>query len=218
MRRTILCLTVGGILWGGSLAALKQHGILRQEDKTRYVTPPISTIRPVVTDFENLIADSYWLLFLQMNGENLQIEDTSKRDYRHAYPTLDLITGLDPNFHEATLFGSWVLADGDRLEEALKLVKKAHALHPQDYRFPYQLGFLEFLYAKRYLEAARWFDLASSLPGAPPGTKRFAAGMYQKGSKSDLAKQTWMAIYKGSKDKHSRAIAERALRKLGVTL
>lgn len=216
MRRTLLCLLLGGLLWGASLMALAQHGSLRQEDRTRFVAPPLEAVRPVVTDFENLLADSYWLLFLQMNGENLQIEDVSKRDTTHAYPTLDLIAGLDPNFHEAVLFGSWVLADGEHLDEALKLVAKGQANHPTDYRYPYQRGFLEFLYGKRYLEAARAFEEAAALPGAPPGVARMAAFMYQRGSKTELAIRTWRSIHESSSDRHSRAIALRALKKLGA--
>lgn len=213
MRRTILGLALGAVLWGGSLVALQQQGKLRQEDATRYLVPPLEALAPIATDFENLIADSYWLLFLQMNGENL-VEDPSRRDYRHAYPTLALIMGLDPHFHDAALFGSWALADAERLDEALALIETGMRRHPQDYRYPYQLGILEFLYGRRYLEAARHFEKAASLPGAPPGARRFAARMYEKGSKNELAIQTWRAVYEGAKDAQSRAIAERALKKL----
>jgi tetratricopeptide (TPR) repeat protein len=218
MRRMLGGLALGALLWGASLVALQQQDMLRQEDRTRYVVPPLEAVALLATDFENLIADSYWLLFLQMNGENLTIPDPSRRDYRHAYPTLALITGLDPQFHDAALFGSWALADGERLDEARKLIASGMERHPTDYRYPYQLGVLEFLYGKRYMEAARHFERAAELPGAPPGTLRFAARMYQKDNKEALAIQTWRAIHQGSKDAQSRAIAERALKKLGVDL
>lgn len=217
MRRTLTCLAIGAALWLGSLVALQQQGKLREADRTRYVVPPLEALAPLATDFENVIADSYWLLFLQLNGENLVIEDPAKRDYRQAYPTLSLIAGLDPQFHEAAMFGSWVLADGERLDEARALIRTGMERHPEDYRYPYQLGVLEFLYGKRYLEAARHFEAAAELPGAPVGTRRFAASMYAKGSKHELAIQTWRAIYHGSQDAQNRAIAERALKKLGVT-
>jgi tetratricopeptide (TPR) repeat protein len=214
--RTLSCLALGIVLWGGSLLALQQRDLARVESKTRYVAPPLSVMSAIATDFENLLADSYWLLFLQMNGENLTIEAAAARDYRQAKPTLDLITGLDPHFHEAALFGSWVLADGDRLDEALDLIAAGMARHPEDYRYPYQMGVLEFLYGKRYLEAAHHFEAAAKLPGAPPGTRRFAASMYARGSKQELAIATWRAIHQGATDAQSRAIAERALAKLGA--
>ena len=217
LRRTALCLALGAVLWGASLFAMQQQGRLREEDRTRYAVPPLGAIAPLATDFENVIADSYWLLFLQLNGENLVEEDAAKRDYGQAFPTLALITGLDPNFHDAALFGSWALADGDRLDEARELLRQAMERHPQDYRYPYQMGVLEFLYGRRYLDAARYFEHAATLPEAPPGTLRFAASMYAKGSKSDLAIQTWRAIHRASTDAQNRAIAERALKKLGVT-
>ena len=217
LRRTALCLALGAALWGASLFTLQQQGKWREEDRTRYAVPPLAAIAPLATDFENVIADSYWLLFLQLNGENLVEEDDAKRDYGQAFPTLALITGLDPLFHEAALFGSWALADGDRLDEARELLRQSMERHPQNYRYPYQLGVLEFLYGKRYLDAARHFEHAATLPGAPPGTLRFAASMYAKGSKSDLAIQTWRAIYEAATDAQNRAIAERALKKLGVT-
>ena len=217
LRRPLVCLALGSLLWGGALAARQQQGKLREADQTRYVVPPLEAVSTFATDFENVIADSYWLLFLQKNGENLVIQEAEKRDYRQAFATLALIMGLDPSFHDAALFGSWVLADGDRLDEARKLIATGMERHPEDYRYPYQMGVLEFLYGKRYLEAARYFEAASRLPGAPPGAHRFAAHMYAKGSKTDLAVQTWLAIYKASKDEHNRKIAERALKALGVT-
>lgn len=217
LRRSLACLALGAFLWGGSFVALQQQGKLREEDRTRFVVPPLEALAPLATDFENVIADSYWLLFLQQNGETLVIEDPALRDYRQAYPTLALITGLDPQFHDAAFFGSWVLADGDRLDEARKLIATGMRRHPEDYRYPYQMGVLEFLYARQYLEAAHYFERAAALPGAPPNARRFAASMYAKGSKTDLAVQTWRAIYASSKDAQNRAIAERALKKLGVT-
>jgi len=217
LRRLLACLAVGALLWGGSFLALQQQGKLREADQTRYVVPPLEAVATFATDFENVIADSYWLLFLQKNGENLVITDPSKRDYRQAHATLALITGLDPEFHDAALFGSWALADGDRLDEARQLIAAGMERHPEDYRYPYQMGVLEFLYGKRYLEAARYFEHASRLPGAPPGARRFAASMYAKSNKTDLAIQTWLAIHKASQDEQNRKIAERALKKLGVT-
>lgn len=216
-RRTALCLALGCCLWLASLAAMQQQGKLRAEDRTRYAVPPLSIVTLLATDFENLIADSYWMLFLQLNGENLVEEDPEKRDFRQAFPTLSLIMGLDPKFHDAALFGSWALADGERLDEARTLIRKGMERHPQDFRYPYQMGVLEFLYARNYLEAGRYFERASELPGAPPGARRFAASMYAKGNKTDLAVQTWLAIYQASTDAQNRAIAERALKKLGVT-
>lgn len=212
--RMLAGLALGAALWGGALFALTQRDHARAEDATRYVVPPLTVMRAVATDFENLLADSYWLLFLQLNGENLAIEDLRARDYRHAKPTLDLILGLDPRFHEAAFFGSWVLADGERLDEARALLAAGMQRHPQDYRYPYQLGVLEFLYARRYLEAARYFEAAADLPQAPANTRRFAASMYAKGDKQDLAIQTWRAIHEGATDAQTRTIAERALSKL----
>lgn len=215
--RMIGCFALGILLWGGSLLALQPQESARREDRTRYVVPPLEAVQPIATDFENLIADSYWLLFLQLNGENLAIEDVTQRDYQHAYPTLALITGLDPGFHEAALFGSWALADGERLDEARRLIADGMRRHPEDYRYPYQMGVLEFLYGKRYLEAARHFERAAELPDAPAGARRFAARMYEKGSKTELAIGTWRAIHQNASDEQTRAIAERALKKLGAT-
>lgn len=216
LYRPLACLALGGLLWGASLFALQQQGRLRAEDQTRYVVPPLEAVQAFATDFENVIADAYWLLFLQKNGENLTLEDASQRDYRQAFATLTLITSLDPKFHEAAMFGSWALADGDRLHEARALITAGMQRHPDDYRYPFQLGILEFLYGRNYLEAARHFEHAATLPDAPPSAMRFAAHMYAKGNKTDLAVQTWQSIYQASRDEQNRKIAERALKKLGA--
>ncbi|MNL33570.1 hypothetical protein D3C87_1554890 [compost metagenome] len=196
---------------------LAQVGALRPQGASRLVVPDPEVAKLVVSDFDNLWADALWIQFLVHNGEQVMREDETLRDFTGMPEALDLATDLDPRFHEASIFGSWSLSDAGKVEEARQLLIKGMHRNPSMWIYPYQLGFIEFLYARRYAEAAEHFSQAASLPDGPPGAARMAAGMYAKGNKVDMAINTWRNIHaKG--DARIRGIASRALAKLGVSV
>ncbi|MNX68907.1 hypothetical protein D3C86_1001080 [compost metagenome] len=217
MRRILIGLGLAGVLWGVQALCLAQFGARGTSVSGRLVVPNPQVAKLVVSDFDNLWADALWIQVLLHNGEQLMREDGQQRDFSGMYEALDLATDFDPRFHEASIFGSWSLSDAGKVEEARQLLIKGMHRNPSMWIYPYQLGFIEFLYARRYAEAAEHFSRAASLPDGPPGAARMAAGMYAKGSKADMAIATWKNIHaKG--DERIRGIARRALAKLGVSV
>jgi hypothetical protein len=165
------------------------------------------------TDYHNLMADSLWLRVIQHVGGQLGVVDSvNVGGVRQA---IDLAMDLDPGFQSPALHGVWMLADGKDAEGAIAVCEHARKLHPRDWNYPYLQAFIEFLYRKRHLVAAQLFVEAAELPGAPPGVRRLAAGVYQRGHHRDLAIRTWLAIH-ASNAGTTRAIAARNLRALGV--
>lgn len=217
MRRTIVALGLAGLLWVVQAACLKQLGVVHQAGASRLVVPNAQVAKLTVSDFDNLAADVLWIQALVHNGEQLSTEDDSLRDFSGMYEALDLVTDLDSRFRDAAVFGAWALSDADQVDGARRLLVKGMHHHPSDWTYPYQLAFIEFLYARRYVEAAEYFSRAASLPDGPPGATRLAAGMYAKGNKKELAIASWLNIHaKG--DARVRGFARRALAKLGVTV
>lgn len=216
MLRLLVYLGIATLLWAAQAMCLGQIATVRAERPSRLVVPHPQVAKLLVSDFENVAADLLWIQVLQHNGEQLMgAED--QRDFRGLYEALDLASDFDPRFHELSTFGSWMLADGRRTPEARLLLEKGWARHPDLWMYPYQLGFIEFLYARDYLEAAKHFEAAAALPGAPPGAGRMAAGLYDKGNKRDLAIDTWRRIHAHGDDR-VRGIARRALERLGVAV
>ncbi len=217
MRKILLALAIAGVFWGLQALCLGQLATLQAAHPTRLVVPHPVAAKLLVTDFENLAADMLWIQSLVHNGEQIATDSTEAQDFRGLYEALDLASDFDPRFHELSTFGSWMLADARRIPEAIRLVEKGWERHPGNWLYPYQLGFIEFLYAKDYLAAAKHFEAAAALPDCPPGASRMAASLYARGNKQDLAIATWQRIYEQG-DLRVRGMARRALKDLGITI
>lgn len=197
------------------------------EGTERYTVPREDVVRLVATDFENALADVFWIQFLQYNGQKLT-EDPDRRVYEHLWEGLSLITGLDRKFRDAYVYGSWVLGDAGQVLGAKSLIARARQADPMDPRYPFQLGFIEFLYLRNSAEAIRAFQLAAELASRLPDDKglqlastRMAAGIATRRHRDDLAVGLWRAILRKARetgDERMAEIANRALKRLGVDI
>lgn len=195
------------------------------EGAARYPVPKLEVVRAVSTDFDNLLADTFWLQFLQYNGEKL-LEDQGKRVYEHLWEGLNLITGLDPKFRDAYVFGSWVLGDAGMGDKAAELVELGWKRNPEDARLPFQLGFVSFLYLDDTSRAEAAFKAAAELATIRPedsglqlASTRMAAAMAMKQNKKDTAVRIWRLMHRKAQetgDRRMEEIARNALERLGV--
>jgi hypothetical protein len=217
MVRVILALCLAVIAWSSQALLLRHLGQLDAGAATHLMVPRADVAKLMATDFENVGADVTWIQALVFNGEQLQKQKGVPRDFTGLADAFDLVTELDPRFHDATLFGSWALADADQVSASERLVVKAMNRFPEKWEYPFQLAFIEFLYGRDARSAADHFMQASRLPDCPPNAAHMAAGLYAKGNKTDLAIATWRNIYEHGDDR-IRGIARRALEHLGVNL
>jgi hypothetical protein len=86
--------------------------------------------------------------------------------------------------------------------------------NPTNWTLPFQIGFLSFVDARDPDMAARYFDLASRMPGAPDLTRRFAAFVYSRAGHDELSIRMWEELKETTDDPHMRELAERYLEKL----
>lgn len=216
MRRRLLSLSLALGFWAIQAGCLMGLGAVEAAHPSRLIVPNPELAKLLVSDFDNLAADVLWLQVLQVNGEQLTIQPESRRDFRGVYSALDLATDFDPRFTEVATFGSWALSDGNRVDEARRLLTKGMRIHPSMWQYPFQLGFIEFLYGHRFAAAADDFAHAATLPDCPQGARHMAASLYARGNKLGLAIATWQAIYAHG-DARMRGIARRALERLGAS-
>ena len=198
----------------------------KQAGVERWNPPREDVMTAIATDFDVLLADAFWIKFLQYNGEKLT-EDWQTRKFDNLFPGFRLITALDPRFQDAYIFGSWVLGDAGEPDNAVKLVELARERNPDLPWYPYQLGYLEMLYRKDNHAASRAFFAAAALFEKPPENlkmalkaKKMGAYLIEKADQTDIAVSAWRDILRASRrlgDKRMIAIAENALRRLGVT-
>ncbi|HEY5474632.1 MAG TPA: hypothetical protein VIK32_15775 [Candidatus Limnocylindrales bacterium] len=157
--------------------------------------------------YRTSIADLYWLGIVQYYGEH--IEGDRRLDSLPAM--LDLVITLSPHFIEPYLFSTFALADAGQPQAAYDLLERGYRANPRDWRLPYQLGFLAYTYGadteQKARTAAKWFTMASWLPGRPAFMPRLAANMLSKGGEREKAIVMWGPIYsEGDKFARTKAV------------
>ena len=112
-----------------------------------------------------LNADFLWLQLIQYYGAAIK----SKQTAIHLYDYFDTLTTLEPHFEQAYIFAAYLMAD--KPEAALKVLKKGMRLNPSSSDIFFQAGFVSFLYLKKPIAAAAYFEQAADLPNANPNAE-----------------------------------------------
>ncbi len=114
--------------------------------------------------YDRLLADFYWLGFVQYMGAP---PNPSNR-FQQAYQYVDLITTLDPRFSSAYWFGAWSIGYWQKRPDlADKILQRGIAALPGDWDMPFMGGVNQYLFAHDAKRAAHYYRQASLLPGAP---------------------------------------------------
>lgn len=215
-----------GIRWGrvatwwaalflsGAVAftALHRWEVVRDREQGLLSVPPANLVKILASGYQNMVADIFYMQFTTYWGYWL----THGRKFHNLYPLVDLVTELDPEFRSAYEVGALALADSGQLNQAVDLLLKGSHYHPNDHWYPYQAGLMLFLYSNDYLLAAKYFEMASGKPGAPPDASYFAARMYAETGQKELARRRWLELYLAAARAHDKArleVASRALKR-----
>lgn len=210
------------------LALLAAGSVAVQAARDRHYGNPIGEARllylqsPAVAkrlalEYDALAADIYWIrAVLHYGGDRLATED---QPYELLAPLLELTTELDPLFRIAYRFGALFLAEPPpggpgRVDLAERLLLKGMAVSPTRWQYPHDLGFLYFWRLQDHKTAARWFQHAGTLPGAPNWLGPLAAGMLARGGDRASSRQLLTRILEDSDQEWLRNTATRWLRQL----
>jgi len=210
--KPLLAFMIAGGCAIGSLT--RWESLHERSDSGMLSMPPSSVVKAGASGFQNLLADLFYMRFVTYWGYQL----THGRNFHNLAPLLHLIVDLDPRFHSVYEIGAMALGDGGQPDEAVKLLEKGWSRDPRNWQYPYQAGLTLFLFGNDPLRAARYFEQAAELPQAPPEAGFFAARMYERTQRTELARNSWWTIYRRSDDPNVRQIARRALIKLGERL
>jgi len=162
--------------------------------------------------YDALVADVYWMRAIQHYGGQRRSEKTEKR-YDLLYPLLDLTTALDPYFSAVYYFGSVFLAEpmpggAGRPDLAVTLLVRALQFQPDSWRLAQQVGFVHYWYQRDFGEAARWFDRAAAMPGAPPWLTALAATMLAEGGDLEASRRLWQQMMETAESDWMRETAQ----------
>ena len=158
-------------------------------------------LKVAVLGYRQLAADLIWLKTIQYLGERTQ----TKQGYRWAYRATDVLTDLDPKFSSAYLITGMILGIWANLpDETIAILEKGAKHNPEVWQLPYMLGY-EYYYEKHEPGlAAKYFQMASGLEGAPAYLTNLAARMTVEAGSPEAALEFLQRMYLQVQDEQIR--------------
>lgn len=189
---------------------------LKFDESARSTRDPIlispGVARALSLGHDQLIADLYWLRFIQYIGDT----DSRQIDrYSRAYSYLNIVTSLDPRFTQPYWFAAFTVgAEMKRPDLAQKLIERGIQANQNNWYLPFIAGINQYLFAHNETAAAKYYRLASKFPDAPKWLGRQAEILQAKIPSLVKEVNTWDTIYRTSTDP---LVKERAKERLAAT-
>ena len=180
--------------------------------------PPAAFAQRAALSFEVVLADLYWIRAVQHYGRT-RLSGGGAHDYARLYPLLDAATTLDPRFDAAYRLGAVFLAEpppggAGRPDLAVALLQKGLASVPERWQYLHDIGFIHYRWLRDPDTAARWFQRAAVVPGAPWWLPFMAATTMAEGGDRAGARALWRRVRDAAGDSWMRAEASRRLERL----
>jgi hypothetical protein len=177
-------------LHAGVASSLKRlHG----GEETAFI-PSAQAVRLVALGYDQLLADFYWLAFVNYVGD-----DTSRAvdHYKLADKYLDLVTGLDPCFIQPYWFCAFTVgSDQKRPLRANEILERGIRANQNNWYLPYIAGVNLYLFAHDEVGAAKYYRIASKFPDAPKWLARQSEILAARIPSTFKEINTWDAIYR----------------------
>lgn len=188
------------------------EGLSRKKHRLEVLyLPSGQCIKQATLGYHDLAADILWFKMVQYYGAYRMGE----HDLALFSHLVDVITDLDPQFIFAYAFGALIIAeDVGNLDHGIKFLEKGIRNNPNDWSLPFELGFLQYVYARDYARALFYFQTASKLPGAAPQAARFAAFVAARAGYVETSIALWEELARTADNKYIRELAERYIEKL----
>ncbi len=125
-----------------------------------------------------------------------------QRGYRYQwlYHLFDVLTDIDPYNRESYLIGARLLTLVD-VTLSNKLLEKGLKNHPNYWKIPELIGFNYFYHLKEPEKAAKYYEIASNLPGHPPYIPSLAGKFYSEIGMFEEAIKVLRNFYETTQDK-----------------
>lgn len=149
--------------------------------------------------FDQLVADLFWLSFIQVSATGSALPNSDKSLVAFRY--LDLITFLDPLFVQPYWFAAFTVgSEMKRPDLAKKLIDRGIQANQNNWYLPYIAGINQYLFAHNEIEAAKYYRMAAKFPDAPKWLGRQALILEAKIPSQIKEINTWDTIYRTSDD------------------
>lgn len=193
-----LAALLAAVVWGAHRSIPGQ----RDTGDEAYLVLRPETARLLSFGFEALLADWYWLQAVQVVGRE---DQDPARHGRLLGRMIDAVTTLNPWVGHPYRFAAVWLTDSEAsVRTANRLLRRAIAHHPEDWRHYFYLGFNHFFYLGEDEPAADALEQASVLPDAPRYLPRLAARLRGRQAGLREAEAFLVAMIRSAEDERSR--------------
>lgn len=185
-----------------------ENKLVPEQSSISVFIPEAASVKLLSLGFEQLLADIYWLAFMQYVGDNdARIKDQYARSYDYA----NLVTGLDPKFVGAYFFAAFLIGSEQKNPaRAAEIIERGILANPDEWSLPFIAGINQYLFAHDEVKAAKYYRIASKYPSAPNWLERQANILEAKIPSKIKEINVWDTIYNAS----DGAVKDRARRKL----
>ena len=204
---------------GATLSAVRDRGAGLDPSGYRAASVPRpEAVGWMALSFRAVLADLYWIRAVQHYGRT-RLAGGGTEDYDLLYPLLDVTTTLDARFDAAYRLGAVFLAEPSpggpgRPDLAVALLRKGMENGPERWEYLQDMGFVHYWWLHDAEEAARWFERAGDLPGAPWWLRPLAAVTLAAGGDRAGARALWGQVRDSTGDAWVRGEASRRLAQL----
>lgn len=154
-------------------------------------------LKVAVLGYRHIVADLLWLKAVQ----GLSGRKQTREGYLGSYHAADVLTDLDPGFVHAYQYPGTVLGViAGMPHESIALLTKGVQHNPSVWQLSFFLGYDYYYELQDPVSAAKHFQSASLLPGAPPWLAGLAARMAVEANNSNAALEFLQRIYLQAED------------------
>jgi hypothetical protein len=208
----------GVLLLLGAGVLLSLHEVDRQRQSLARSAelsflPKGEYLKVAVLGYRHIVADLLWLKAVQ----GLSGRKQTREGYLGAYHAADVLTDLDPGFVHAyqypgTVFG--VIAGMPH--ESIALLTKGVQHNPSVWQLSFFLGYDYYYELQDPVSAAKHFQSASLLPGAPPWLAGLAARMAVEANNPNAALEFLQRIYLQAEDEEVKEGLAKRIREVAA--
>ncbi|MGW8285837.1 MAG: tetratricopeptide repeat protein [Candidatus Deferrimicrobiaceae bacterium] len=170
------------------------------------------SLHPAFTfGFQNLFADISWLGAVQVAGTRR----LTRNEYDRLALMIQTVIHFDPRFKVPYLMGGLLLGDSrPHVQEALKILEQGKANHPDDWRFPFYVGYLYYFAMGDPMEGGRALESAARIEKSPTYLALLAARMFSEGRKPETALRFLNGMIKQEHDPARLEVLRRRIREV----
>jgi hypothetical protein len=163
--------------------------------------------------FRNFLADLAWLQAVQVAG----VRRMGKDDYDKLVRLVRTVNNFDPRFEVPYFLGGLMLGDSpEHVPQAIDILEQGWKNHPENWRFPFYLGYLRYFSLGDPVGGGRILESAARISGSPPYLTLLAARMLSEGRQPETALAFLSAMMNQETDPARQEILKRRIREVVV--